>query len=218
MNDLKERMLAFGAGCMSDAELLALVIGGSAGASAESTARSLLEQIGTPRGLASRRVAELARVPGMNPSRAHRLLAAIELGARAQVAVDAGQPLMTAGDVAARCHRMKSETVEQFVAISVNARNRVLGDWVVARGWESGVNLTPRQVFTLLAKESASRVIFVHNHPSGDPGPSPEDVRFTARLLDAARTLDIRVLDHVIVAAAGHSSIREHAHRELQFG
>jgi DNA repair protein RadC len=154
----------------------------------------------------------------MNPSRAHRLLAAIELGARAQVAVDAGQPLMTAGDVAARCHRLKSETVEVFMAIAVNSRNRVVGEWVIARGWESGVNLTPRQVFTLLAKESASRVIFAHNHPSGDPSPSPEDVRFTARLLDAARTLDIRVLDHVIVAAAGHSSIRETAHMDLTFG
>ncbi len=218
MNEVKERLLAFGAGCMSDTELLALVIGGSSGAPAESTARTLLEQIGTPRGLASRRATELARVPGMNPTRAHRLLAAIELGARAQVAVDAGQPLMTAADVAARCHRLKSETVEQFVAISVNARNRVLGEWVVARGWESGVNLTPRQVFTLLSKESVSRVILVHNHPSGDPTPSPEDVRFTQRLLEAARTLDIKVLDHVIVASGGFASIREQARGDVEFG
>jgi len=104
------------------------------------------------------------------------------------------------------------------VAISVNARNRVVGEWTVARGWESGVNLTPRQVMTLLVKESTGRVVFVHNHPSGDPTPSPEDVRFTQRLLEAARTLDIRVLDHVIVASGGFASIREQARGEVEFG
>ena len=86
------------------------------------------------------------------------------------------------------------EPVEVFVAISVDSRNRGLGEWEVARGWESGVNLTPRQVFTLLVKEGTSRVVLAHNHPSGDPTPIPEDVRFTARLLEAARTLDIKVL------------------------
>lgn len=116
---------------------------------------------------------------------------------------------MTSDDVAQRMARLKSEVVEVFVAIGVNARNRVVGEWVIARGWESGVNLTPRQVMTLLVKECVGRVIFVHNHPSGDPTPSPEDVRFTQRLIDAAKTLDIRVLDHVVVAATGHASIRE---------
>jgi len=100
----------------------------------------------------------------------------------------------------------------------VNSRNRVLGEWVVARGWESGVNLTPRQVFTLLVKESASRVVLVHNHPSGDPTPSAEDIRFTSQILEAARTLSIRVLDHVIVAADGAVSLRETSGDRLAFG
>lgn len=69
--------------------------------------------------------------------------------------------------------------------------------------------MAPRQVMTLLVKECVGRVIFVHNHPSGDPTPSPEDVRFTQQLIDAAKTLDIRVLDHVVVAATGFASIRE---------
>ncbi len=218
MNELKERMAAFGPAAMSDAELVGMVLGSTPRSRLEATVRSLLDVVGTPRGLASRRVTELASVPGMTGTRAHQLLAAIELGARAQVAVDAGQPLMTAADVAARCQRLKSEPNEVFLAIAVNARNRVTGEWVVARGWESGINLTPRQVFTLLAKEAVSRAIFVHCHPSGDPTPSPEDVRFTRRLIDAGRTLDIKVLDHVIVASSGHASIRETARGEVEFG
>ncbi|MBM4398410.1 MAG: DNA repair protein RadC, partial [Deltaproteobacteria bacterium] len=82
----------------------------------------------------------------------------------------------------------------------------------------SGVNLTTRQVYSLLVKESVSRVIYVHNHPSGDPNPSPEDVRFTRKLIEAAKLLDIRVLDHVIVAADGFVSMRETVRAEVDFG
>jgi len=215
MNEVRERMAAFGASVLSDAEVLALVIGPNAD---PELGRRVLDAVGTPHGLLTRRLRELSSIPGVGTRRAHRLMAAVELGRRAAQAFDPGRPLMTATDVADRWHRLRSETVEVFVAISVNARNRVLGEWEVARGWESGVNLTPRQVFTLLAKEGCSRVIFLHDHPSGDATPSPEDIRFTGRLIEAARTLGIKVLDHVIVAATGHVSIREAARGELEFG
>lgn len=215
MDELRERLAAFGTSVLSDAEIVALVLGPGTD---PDQGRKVLEAVGTPRGLLSRRLTELSGIPGIGPRGAQRLLAAIELGLRAQTMVDLGRPLMTAADVAARWSRIGSETNEVFVAIAVNARNRVTGEWIVARGWESGVNLTPRQVFVLLAKEGAGRVIFLHNHPSGDPAPSPEDVRFTRRLIEAARTLDIRVLDHVIVATQGHASIRETARGEVEFG
>ena len=211
---LKERLAAFGPGAMSDTELIATVLA----APHEDLARRVIETVGSPHSIPSRRVTELASIPGMTATRARRLVAAIELGMRATVKPEPGRPLMTGADIAARWARLGFETVEQFVAISVNARNRVIGEWVVARGWESGVNLTPRQVFTLLSKEGVSRCLFLHNHPSGDPTPSPEDVRFTRRLIDAGRTLDIKVLDHVIVASGGHASIRETARAELEFG
>ena len=89
---------------------------------------------------------------------------------------------------------------------------------MVARDWESGVNLTPRMVFTLLIKESVARIIFVHNHPSGDPIPSAEDIRFTSQSLEAAMTLKIKILDHVGVASEGAVSLREHAGDRLLIG
>lgn len=215
MNELHERLATFGVSVLTDAEVVALTLGSCAD---PDLGRRVLDAVGTPHGLLSRRMNELACIPGIGPQRAQRLLAALELGKRATVAFDPGRPLMTADDVAQRMARLKSETVEVFEAIGVNARNRVVGEWVIARGWESGVNLTPRQVMTLLIKECVGRVIFVHNHPSGDPTPSPEDVRFTQRLIDAATTLDIRMLDHVVVAATGYASIRETAAGVVGFG
>ena len=215
MNELRERLAAFGVSVLTDAEVVALTLGARAD---PDLGRRVLDAVGTPHGLLSRRINELACIPGIGPQRAQRLLAAMELGRRATVPIAPGRTLMTAEDVAQRMARLKSEAVEVFVAIGVNARNRVVGEWVIARGWESGVNLTPRQVMTLLVKECVGRVIFVHNHPSGDPTPSPEDVRFTQRLIDAAKTLDIRLLDHVVVAGMGHLSLRETARGELEFG
>ncbi len=210
---LAERVTAFGTSSLSDAELVSLVLG-----TPGTVSRDLLDSIGTVSSLPTRRIGELSLVSGVSRTRALRLLAATELGRRAIHRPDAGAPLTTPGDVRARCAHLASEPVEVFVAIAVNSRNRVVGEWVIARGWESGVNLTPRQVFTLLVKEGAHRVVFLHNHPSGDPTPSPEDVRFTQRLIEAARTLDIKVLDHVIVASGGFASMREQAREDVAFG
>jgi DNA repair protein RadC len=209
MIELRERLATFGASVLSDAEVVALVLGAD---SDLDLGRRVLDVMGHPRRMLTRRAKEFERIPGMGPRKAERLLAALELGRRAScTAPDPGHALMAPGDVAERMVRLKPEPIEVFVAIGVNARNRVIGEYEIARGWESGINMTPRQVMTLLVKEGIGRVIFVHNHPSGDPTPSHEDVRFTQRLIEAARTLDIKVLDHIVVASGGHASIREHS-------
>jgi DNA repair protein RadC len=213
LDGLSERLSQFGPSAMSDAELLAVVTGTNA-----EVARGILDAVGSLHGISNRRPTELAALPGMTGARADRLLMAIELGKRATSHRDPGKALMTPADVQTRFQRIATDHTEQFIAVALNARNRVTGEWVVARGWESGVNLTPRQVMTLLVKEGVGRCLFVHNHPSGDPIPSPEDVRFTRRMLDAAKTLDIKVLDHVIVASGGFASMRESARGELEFG
>lgn len=215
----RERLVGGGVSVLSDADLLTLLVSpGSRSLPGDRVARRLLSDCGSVRRLADRRPRELAEVPGVGLAKACRVLAALELGRRTMAPAEDGPPLLRPADVAARCARLAHDPVESFVAIAVNARNRVTGEWVVARGWESGVNLTPRQVFTLLVKESAHRVVFAHNHPSGDPAPSPEDVRFTSRLLEVSRCLDIRVLDHVVVSPGGFASLREHPGNDLEFG
>lgn len=215
----RERLAGEGTAALTDRELLTLVLApGSRQVPGDLLAARVLDHWGTIRRLPGRRPAELANLSGLGHAKACRLLAALELGRRSlEPDADAG-PLSGAADVYQRFRSMARDANEAFVAVSVNSRNRVRDWWVVARGWESGVNLVPRQVFQLLTKEGAGRVIFVHNHPSGDPTPSPTDVRFTARLLSAARTLDIQVLDHIVVASGGYASLREMPGTNLEFG
>jgi len=213
-------MIGVGVEALADEELLTLILSpGTRRLPGPALARQLLREAGSLRRLADRRPGELARLHGLGIAKAGRLAAAWEMGRRVLLETpDADAVLDTSRAVADHCRRLAFEPNEAFLALAVNSRNRLVGEWVLARGWESGVNLTPRQVFTVLVKESAGRVVFVHNHPSGDPTPSPEDVRFTARLLEAARCLDIRVLDHVIVARHGHASLRESPGSPLSFG
>jgi len=141
MDQLRERMAAFGASVLSDVEILSLLLSSDDN---PEVSRRVLNAVGSPYGLLTRRIAELSGIPGVGRRRAERLVAAVELGRRvACTAADPGRPLMNAADVAERLQHLRTEPVEVFMAVSVNARNRVLGEWVVARGWESGVNLTP---------------------------------------------------------------------------
>ena len=205
----RERMRDGGAAALTDHELVAILVSpGSRRRPSEALARDVLADCGSVRRLASRRPGELANLPGMGLAKACRLVAALELGRRATEARDDGEPLKEASDVARRWARLAGEPDEAFVAIGVNARNRVVGEWVVARGWESGVNLTPRQVFTLLVKEGVTRVLFVHNHPSGDPQPSRQDIALTKELIAAAKPLGISVHDHIVVGAREQASLR----------
>lgn len=214
----RERLLSLGPDRLSDVDLLTVLLSpGTRDLPGDRLARRVLMEFGTLHGLQERRAGELASIRGLGVAKACRVVAAAELGRRALRQRGRLEVLQTAADVGRRCEYLSHEKDELFLAIAVNGRNRVVGEWEVARGWESGVNLTPRQVFTLLVKEGATRVVFVHNHPSGDPDPSQEDIQFTARLLEAARSLGIRVLDHVIVATDGFSSLRETVGDRLEF-
>jgi DNA repair protein RadC len=210
-------------GCadLTDLDLMTVILSpGTRDLPGRDLAKLVLERAGPLSRMAQRRPAELAAIPGLGQAKSCRLLAGLELGRRTLVAQagDAPRSIKAAHDVYRHCASLAVEPVEVFVVMGLNSRNRIVGQWEVARGWESGVNLLPRQVFSLILKEGVGRVVFVHNHPSGDPTPSPEDVRFTARLLEVARMLDVRVVDHVVVAAEGHVSLREHAPGRLEFG
>jgi len=214
-------MIGVGVEALSDEELLTLILSpGTRKMPGPALSRQLLRETGSLRRLADRRPGELARLHGLGLAKAGRLAAAWELGRRVLLADESTSHSILADPnaVAHHCRRLAHEPNESFLALAVNSRNRLVGEWVLARGWESGVNLTPRQVFTVLIRESVGRVVFVHNHPAGDPTPSQEDIRFTARLLEAARCLEIRILDHVIVASEGFQSLREWPTTGLIFG
>lgn len=211
----RERLRDEGVSSLTDQDLIAIILSpGANGMPSEMLAKELLRTYGPLNRLLIRRTAELADVKGIGLAKACRLIAALELGRRAAEQRDADPVIATFDDVCKRWARLSSEPEEVFVAIGVNNRNRILGEWVVARGCESGINLNPRKVFTLLMKERVSRVVFVHNHPSGDPTPSAEDLMFTRRLLESARLLDITVLDHVIIASGGSASLRSYMEME----
>lgn len=213
MNDnISERIAAFGTPALSDTELVAVALGID-----DNTATKVLTLAGNLPGIIKRRTTEFTEIPGMTRARAEKLLAAVELGRRSLVTPTPGISMSSPAALAEHFKVLAADSRESFVAVALNSRNRITGEFVIARGWESGVNLTSGQVFTVLVKEGVTRVVFIHNHPSGDPTSSPEDVRFTEKLLNAAKVLDIKVLDHVIVAREGYRSMREQDSWKLSF-
>lgn len=212
MEKPRERLTRLGASALSDAELVAVLLGtGRIGEDAVSLATRLLRSSGGLSKLACMSATELRQLPGLGPARASRLRAAFEAGARAMVPFQSGdEPISNSEMVFARFGRpLMSSRVERFWVVSVDAKNRVRAEREVARGGRTACQVDPAEVFRFLISESASGAIFVHNHPSGDPAPSPQDLELTRRLVMAGFLLEIRMLDHVIVGGERYTSLRD---------
>jgi DNA repair protein RadC len=212
MDGPRERIARLGAAALADPELLALILGtGRVGEDVGSLSIRILKDAGGLWALARMSVAELGRIPGIGPAKAARLAAAFEAGSRGLTSPDiAAAPLSNSEMVFLRYGRpLMRSTVERFVVIAVDAKNRVRAEREVARGGRTTCQVDPAEVFRLLVSESASGAIFVHNHPSGDPEPSPQDLELTERLVAAGSLLDIRILDHVIVGRGRYTSLRD---------
>lgn len=203
---LRQRLLVGGPDALSADELLALVLGRSGTAD---TLRALRERFGGLVGLARRSPRELARAPGLGPAGAARLTAAIALGLRATERLQRGEQLTSSAEVYLRFRALAVRDRESFWALALDTRNRVLRSIRVCEGTLTNCILRPSDVLTPLLRESAAAAIVLHNHPSGDPEPSAQDVELTRRLREAADLVGIRLLDHVIVAADGYTSLRE---------
>ena len=212
MGGPRERLAQHGAPLLADAELLALLLGtGRAGEDVGTLAARLLDEHGSMWALARQSAAELARVPGIGAAKAARLAAAFEVGARALMAPEhVSAPLSDSETVFARYGRLLTASrVERFVVVAVDAKNRPRAHREVARGGRTTCQVDPSEVFRILVAESASGAIFLHNHPSGDPDPSPEDLELTRRLVAAGSLLAIRTLDHIIVGQGRYVSLRD---------
>ncbi|WP_213437100.1 MULTISPECIES: RadC family protein [Lysobacteraceae] len=199
----REKLSAQGAGALSDAELLAVFLGsGLRGRDAVAIARDLLNAHGPLRTLLERTPLELAELPGIGPARACLLVGALELGHRHFAATQLrGQSIgdtAIAGDYFAR--RLRHHPSETFAALFLDTKHRTLAFEELFRGTVDRAEIYPREVARRALAYNASAVIVGHNHPSGNPEPSGSDQAITRRLRAALELVDVRLLDHFIVA------------------
>jgi DNA repair protein RadC len=206
----RERLLADGPLALSDADLVALVLGtGSGRLSARAAALSLVEALPLPE-LAWAPPAALAGCPGIGPARAAALSAAFELGRRgAWSPPRRGERCLDPGRVHELMRRAAFADRECFHVVLLDVRGRLLRAAQVAEGSLTQCPVSPRDALRPAVREGAHGVVFVHNHPSGDPAPSPEDLDLTERLRAAAELVGVLARDHVIVAPGGYYSFVE---------
>jgi len=206
----RERLRSVGARNLTTTELLALVVGsGTAQGSAGTIAHALRRRFSSLARLAVADVSSLEDVPGVGAATASRIAAALELGRRAAAeAQPSDAPIRGPADVFRRMGpRLQDMAQEEFHALILNTRHRVVREVLVTRGILDASLIHPREVFRVAVSEGAAGVILVHNHPSGDPAPSGEDRAVTRQLGEAGRALGIPVLDHVVIGRGRYTSL-----------
>jgi DNA repair protein RadC len=206
----RERLIDCGAGALPDSELVALVSRASAidGTSGVDRARNLLARFGGIAGLARCTTSELTGRGRLGAASASAVVAAFELGRRAVCErLDRGAVFRGSAEVYRHFRGdLAALRQEVFCVLLLDAKHRRLREVRVSAGSLTASIVHPREVFAPAVREAAAAVILVHNHPSGDPAPSAEDVTITRRLRDAGEIVGVRVLDHVIVGAQAHFS------------
>jgi DNA repair protein RadC len=206
----RERLIRGGEDIVSNAELLGILIGGG---TIEETAvdlgRRLLQEYGTLRELGTKTIAEMRRVRGIGPARAAQLKAAFEIAKRlmAEGALDHGRQFCSSRAIFESCHsEMRDIRKEVFKAMLFDSKNHLIKTVQISEGSLTSSLVHPREVYSPAIRESASAVVFIHNHPSGDPTPSKEDIRLTARLKEVGEMVGIRVLDHIVIGEGRYYS------------
>ncbi len=207
----RERLFSLGPEALTDTELLAiLIVSGTskAGLTALDCARAIMQRYLTLRDLTSSSYIELCQVPGIGPGKASRIQVAIEIGRRVVGKKrELGSVFNISQDVfESYSVRLRDEKQEKFTVVLLDSKNRLIKEEVISLGTLNYSVVHPREVFRPAIRESAASVIFVHNHPSGDPSPSKEDMQLTERLVKAGKLLGIRVLDHIIIGEGSYYS------------
>jgi len=208
----RERLQKFGVEALSAQEILALILGrGIAGESVVVTAQRLLSQFGNLRGIASASLEQLSQVKGIGVAKASQIKAAFELANRLEGYSEAGdKPVVKTPDevVALVRGRLKGKKKEHFLALLLDTRNQLIKVAEISVGSLDTSIVHPREVFKEAISVSAASVIFVHNHPSGDPEASEDDIKLTKRLAEAGEIVGIDVLDHIIVCDKDYLSLK----------
>jgi DNA repair protein RadC len=208
----REKLERSGAGALGDNELVAVVLGhGGAGTNALATANRVLAVAGGVCGLTRVHRRRLVSVPGIGEAQASRVLAAIELGRRTLLIDAEARPRFGSASEIARflLPRFGAYPVERFGVMLLDATLRLMGVELVSVGGVDRSLAHPPDVFRAAVTARASAVVLFHNHPSGDPTPSVDDVRLTQRRAAAGEVVGIDVVDHVILADRRYQSMRE---------
>ena len=207
----RERLVKFGEQALSAQELLQLILGrGIAGESVVVTAQKLLSQFGSLQRLAEASIEELSLIKGIGLAKAAQIKAVFEIGRRlsTQAAPYKSKELTDPKKVYQLIKsKLKDYHKEHFYVIALNSRNHSIAE--VSVGSLNASIVHPREVFAEAIKNKAASVIFVHNHPSGDPEPSQGDLLTTKRLVEAGKILEIEVVDHIIVTSNSFLSFKE---------
>ena len=214
----RERLLVSGSDALSPAELIAIILAtGSKGEMVTDLARALLVEFGGLRGLARASVADLRRRKGLGDAKIAQLKAALALASRLrELPADERPVIRSPDDVFALVgFEMAALEQEELRVLLLDTKNRVLGMRTIYVGSATATTLRVGELFREAIRANATAVIVVHNHPSGDPTPSSDDVRVTEAIRDGGRLLDIQVLDHVVVGVGRHVSLKA---RGLGFG
>jgi DNA repair protein RadC len=197
---------------LSDAELLAIILRvGNAAESAVALAERILAEVGGLRYLYDRSEEELSAVKGIGQAKIAQIKSALELGRRLNSLNPEQRPRITSPQDAANLmmSRLRFEEQEHFVVLLLNTKNEVLRETTVSVGTLDMSVAHPREVFRDAIRRSSAGILLAHNHPSGDPQPSPEDVQLTRQLAEAGKLLGIEVVDHVIIGDGRFVSLRE---------
>ncbi|MDO3410183.1 DNA repair protein RadC [Saccharibacillus sp. CPCC 101409] len=208
----RERMMQYGAEALSQAELLAILLRtGTRRESAIAVAQRIVGQAGGLRRLVDMGVEELIEIKGVGPAKAIQLKAAIELGRRMS-ASRLGEPIVIRSPQDAAellSEQLRYLQKEHFVCLFLNTKNHVIAQETLSIGSLNASIVHPREVFRAAIKLSSASIVCAHNHPSGDPAPSPEDIAITKRLVEAGRIVGIDVLDHIVVGDGSFVSLKE---------
>jgi DNA repair protein RadC len=212
----REKLQQHGSEVLSDAECIALILGtgtrtNDGPVSAVELGRALTRTYGSLHAISQRDRKELMRVDGIGPAKAAKLMAAFEIGRRveSQQGGERVQVCSPADVAAVYGPLMRDLEQEIFRVVMLNTANVIIGDYTTSEGGLAASIVEPRAVFKQAILDNAAAVICLHNHPSGNPEPSQEDIRITRQLVEAGQLMGIPVHDHLIIAGRQHTSLAE---------
>jgi DNA repair protein RadC len=206
----RERLQKFGPEALSAQELLALVIGrGIPKKSVMNIAQELMARFGSIKAINQATIEELSQIKGIGLAKAAQIKACFELGKREELEPELKNFDIKDPEAVVKAIRasIKDKAKEHFKLILLNARNKIIGISTISIGTLNASLIHPREVFKDAITHGAASVVLAHNHPSGDPEPSEDDLKITKKLVDSGKILGIEVIDHIIIAKNGFKSL-----------